>query len=207
MKNHKNVSTNNFKIENLSEITEDIKKNQMEILELENIITKIKNSMDKLNKRMEGKEEKNQWAMSLKIEKYKWPKLSQLSKRSNLGENNTLLLLLCFLNYVWKLKWKVSVQFSSVAQSCPILCNAMNCSTPGLPVHHQLPELTQMHVHRVGDVIQPSQPQSSPFPPVPNPSQHQSLFQWVNSSHEVAKVLEFQLQHHSFLRTPRADLL
>ena len=69
----------------------------------------------------------------------------------------------------------------------------MNCSMPGLPVHHQLPEFTQTHVHRVGDAIQPSHPLSSPSPPAPNPSQHQSLFQWVNSSHEVAKVLELQL--------------
>ena len=86
-----------------------------------------------------------------------------------------------------------SVQFISVAQSCPTLCNPMNRSTPGLPVHHQLPEFTQTHVHRVGDAIQPSHPWSSPSPPAPNPSQHQSLFQWVNSLHEVAKVLEFQL--------------
>ena len=87
-------------------------------------------------------------------------------------------------------KW---VQFSSVAQSCLTLCNPVNCSTPGLPVHHQLPESAQTHVHWVCDAIQPSHPLSSPFPPAPNPSQHQSLFQWVNSSHEVAKVLEFQL--------------
>ena len=80
-----------------------------------------------------------------------------------------------------------SVQFSSVAQSCPTLCDPMNRSTPGLPVHHQLPEFTQTHVHQVRDAIQPSHP-LSPFPPAPNPSQHQSLFQWVNSSHEVAKV-------------------
>ena len=86
-----------------------------------------------------------------------------------------------------------SVQFSSVPQSCPTLCDPMNCSTPDFPVHHHLPEFTQTHVHRVGDAIQPSHPLSSPSPPVPNPSQHQSLFQWVNSSHEVAKVLEFQL--------------
>ena len=85
-----------------------------------------------------------------------------------------------------------SVQFSSVAQSCPTLCNPMNCSMPGFPVHHQLPEFTQTHVHRVRDAIQPSHPGSSPSP-APNPSQHQGLFQWVNSSHEVAKVLEFQL--------------
>ena len=86
-----------------------------------------------------------------------------------------------------------SVQFSSVAQLCPTLCDPMNRSTPGLPVHHQLPEFTQTHVHWVSDAIQLSHPLSSPSPPAPNSSQHQSLFQWVNSSHEVAKVLEFQL--------------
>ena len=96
--------------------------------------------------------------------------------------------------------------FSSVAQSCPTLCDPMNCSTPGLPVYHQLPDFTQTHVHRVSDAIQPSQPLLSPSPPAPNPSQHQSLFQWVNSSHEVVKVVEFQLWHHSFQRNPRADL-
>ena len=85
-----------------------------------------------------------------------------------------------------------SVQFSLVAQSHLTLCNPMNRSTSGLPVHHHLLEFTQTHVHRVGDAIQPSHPLSSPFPPVPNPSQHQSVFQRVNSSHEVAKVLEFQ---------------
>ena len=92
-------------------------------------------------------------------------------------------------------------------QSCPTLCNPMNRSTPGLPVHHHLPEFTQTHIHRVRDAIQPSYPQSPPSSPAPNPSQHQSLFQWVNSLHEVAKVMEFQLWHHSFQRTPRADLL
>ena len=75
-----------------------------------------------------------------------------------------------------------------------------------LPVHHQLPEFTQTHVHLVSDAIQPSHPLSSPSPPAPNPSQHQGLFQWVNSSNEVAKVLEFQLQHQSFQWTPRTDL-
>ena len=84
-----------------------------------------------------------------------------------------------------------NVQFSSVAQLCLTLCDPMNRSTPGLPVHHHLPEFTQTHVHRVGDAIQPSHPLSSPSPPAPNLSQHQGLFQWVNSSHEVAKVLEF----------------
>ena len=88
--------------------------------------------------------------------------------------------------------WIGSIQFSSVAHSCPNLRDPMNCSTPGLPVHHQLPEFTQTHVHRVGNAIQPSHSLSSPSPPAPNPSQHQSLFQWVNSLHEVAKVLELQ---------------
>ena len=100
-----------------------------------------------------------------------------------------------------------TVQFSSVAQSCPTLCDPMNRSTPRLPVHHKLPEFTQTHDHRVSDAIQPSHPLESPSPPAPNPSQHQSLFQWVSSSHKVAKVLEFQLQHHSLQRKPRADLL
>ena len=86
-----------------------------------------------------------------------------------------------------------SVRFSSVTQSCPTLCDPLNYSMPGLPVHHQLPEFTRTHIHRVSDAIQPSHPPSSPSPSAPNPSQHQSLFQWVNSSHEVAKVLEFQL--------------
>ena len=102
---------------------------------------------------------------------------------------------------------KPSVQFSLVAQSCPTLCNPMDCSTPGLPVHHQLLEFTQTHVHRVGDAIEPSHPLSSPSPPAFNLSQHQGLFQWVSSSHQMVKVLEFQLQHQSFQQTPRTDLL
>ena len=98
-----------------------------------------------------------------------------------------------------------SVQFSrSVVSNC---LQPMNHSTPGLPIHHQLLEFTQAHVHRVSDAIQSSHSLSSPSPPAPNPSQHQSLFQWVNSFHEVAKVLELQLQHHSFQRKPRTDLL
>ena len=91
-----------------------------------------------------------------------------------------------------------SVQFSSVSQSCPTLCDPMDCSTPGFPVHHQLLELAQTQVHRVSDAIQPSHPLSSPSAPAFNLSQHQSLFKQVNSSHQVAKVLEFQLQHQSF---------
>ena len=90
-------------------------------------------------------------------------------------------------------KTSLNTQSRSVAQSCPNLCDPMNRRTPGLHVHHQLLEFTQTHVRWVSDVIQPSHPLSSPSPLAPNPSQHQSLFQWVNSSHEVAKVLEFQL--------------
>ena len=80
-----------------------------------------------------------------------------------------------------------SVQISSVVQSCLTLCDPLNCNTPGFPVHHQLLELAQINVHWVSDAIQPSHPLSSTSPPAPNPSQHQSLFQWVNSSHEMAK--------------------
>ena len=89
-------------------------------------------------------------------------------------------------------------QFSSVAQSCLTLCDPMDCSTPGLPVHHQLPELAQPHVHWVSDAIQPSHPVSSLSLPAFNLSQHPVLFQWVDSSHQVTKVLEFQLRHQSF---------
>ena len=84
-----------------------------------------------------------------------------------------------------------SVEFSSVSQSCLTLCDPKNCSTPGLPVHHQLPESTQTQVHHIGDAIQRSHPLSSPSPSAPNPSQHQSLFQWVNSSHEWPKYWSF----------------
>ena len=103
--------------------------------------------------------------------------------------------------------WKIPTTINSVAQSCPTLCDPMNLSTPGPPVHQQLLELTQTHVHRVADAIQPSHPLSSPSPPALIPSQHQGLFQWVNSSCEVAKVLVFQLQHQSFQWTPRTGLL
>ena len=98
-----------------------------------------------------------------------------------------------------------SVQFSHSVMSDSLW--PMNCSTPGLPVHYQLPESTQTHVLWVGDVIQPSHPLSSPFPPALNLSQHQGLFKWVSSSHQVATVLEFQLQHQSLQWTPRTDLL
>ena len=88
------------------------------------------------------------------------------------------------------------VQFSRSAVSDSLRPHKL--SMPGFPVHHQLPEFTQTHLHRVGDAIQPTRPLSSPSPPAPNPSQHQGLFQQVSSSHQVAKVLEFQLQHQSF---------
>ena len=97
--------------------------------------------------------------------------------------------------------------FSSVTESCLTVCDPMSRSTPGLPVHHQLLELTQTYAHRVSDAIQASHPLSSTSAPAPHPSQHQGLFQWVNSSHKVAKVLEFQLQHQSFQWTPKTYLL
>ena len=89
------------------------------------------------------------------------------------------------------------IQFSSVAKSCLTLCDSIDCSKPGFPVHHQLLELTQTQVHEVGDAIQPSPPLLSPSPPAFNLPQHHGLFQWASSSHQVAKVLEFQLQHQS----------
>ena len=98
-----------------------------------------------------------------------------------------------------------SVQFSSVTQSCLTFCDPMNPRTPGLPVHYQLLEFTLTHIHRVSDAIQPSHPLSFPSAPAPNPSQHQGLFQWVSSSHEMAKVLEFQRQHQTFQWIFRTD--
>ena len=86
-----------------------------------------------------------------------------------------------FSNLYSLLSSSIMFQFSSVAQLCPTLCDPTNHNTPGLPVHHQLLEFTQTHVHWVSDAIQPSHPVSSPFPSAPNPSQHQGLFQWVNS--------------------------
>ena len=100
-----------------------------------------------------------------------------------------------------------SYQFSSIAQSCPNLCDPMSCSTPGFPVHHQLPELAQTSVHWVGDAIQLTHPLPSPSPPAFNLSQHQGLFQWVSSLHQMAKVLEFQLQHQSFQWIFRTDFI
>ena len=102
-----------------------------------------------------------------------------------------------FQSFLFNIKRESLVQFSSVTQSCLILCNPVDCSMPGLSVHHQLLEFTQTHVHWVGDAIHPSHPLSSPSPPTFNLSQNQGLFKWVSSSHQVAKVLEFQLQHQS----------
>ena len=99
------------------------------------------------------------------------------------------------------------IQFSSITQSCLTLCDPMDCNTPGLPVHHQLLEFTQTHVHWVSDATQPSHPLLSPFPPTFNLSQHQGLFKWVRSLREVAKVLEFQLQHQFFQWICRTDFL
>ena len=103
--------------------------------------------------------------------------------------------------------WNFSVQFSSVTQSCPTLCDPIDCSTPGFSVHHQLLEFTQTHVHWVSDATQPSHPLSSLSPPAFNFCQHQGLLKWVSSSHQLVKVLEFQLQHQSFQWTFRTDFL
>ena len=117
-----------------------------------------------------------------------------------------------FVGLPWSLRGKESTsnagnQIRSVAQSCPTLCDPMHRSTPGLPVHHKLPEFIQTHVHWVGDAIEPSHPLSSPSQPALNLSQHQSLLRWVSSSHQVAKILALQLQHQFFQWTPRTDFL
>ena len=103
--------------------------------------------------------------------------------------------------------WRKNHQFSLVIQSYLTLCCPMDCSTLGIPVHHQLLESIQPHVHWVYDAIQPSHPLSSPSLPALNLSQHQDLLHWVSSLYQVVKVLKFQLQHQSFQWTPRTDLL
>ena len=120
----------------------------------------------------------------------KWIKLSNIQ----FGKG-VLVCLGCFNKNT--VDWR-AYQFSSVAQSSPTLCDPMDCSMPGLPVHHQLLKFTQTHIHRVSDAIQPSHPLSSPSPPALSFSQHQGLFQWVSSSHQVPRVLELPLQHQSF---------
>ena len=113
---------------------------------------------------------------------------------------------MCHIKLPSCVPWVVSLtKFSPSVVSNSL--RPMNHSTPDLPVHQQHLKFTQTHVHRVSDAIQPSHSLSSSSPPAPNPSQHHSLFKWVNSLHEVAKVLEFQFQHQSFQRTPRTDLL
>ena len=151
------------------------------------------------------------WSKSVKNQQAIWKQISpKVLRLWFLRQRHCMFSIIQFLfkwlsvPFLCSIEKYLPIQFSSVTQSCPTLCDPMNHSTPGLPVHHQLLEFTQTHVHWVGDAIQPSHPLSSPCPPAPNPSQHQGLFQWVNSSHEVAKVLEFQLQHQW---TPRTDLL
>ena len=141
-----------------------------------------------------------------------FPHVSQSS--SSWNQPRPVALKLTWLSVIptaFKIKSKLlslaSVQFSSVAQTCLTLFDPMDCSTPDLPVHHKLPEFTQTHVHWVGDAIQRSHPLLFPSPPVYNLSQHQGLFKWVSSLHQVAKVLEFLLQYQSFHWTPRTDLL
>jgi len=105
--------------------------------------------------------------------------------------------------------WRIysNIQLSSVAQSCPTLCDPMDHSTPDFPVYHQLLELAQTHIHWASDAIQPSHPLSSLSPPAFSPSHHEGLLKWVSSSHHVAKVLELQLQHQSFQWIFRTDFL
>ena len=135
------------------------------------------------------------------LQESKWNKINKItSVRYSAHWSMSMDFSLCI--FMW-----YSVQFSSVAQSCLTLCNPMDCSIPGLPIHHQLLEFTQTHVHRVSDAIQPSHPLLSSSPPAFNLSQHQGLFHWFSSSHQMAKVLEFQLQHQSFQWIPRTDLL
>ena len=129
--------------------------------------------------------------------------LKSILKKGKRKTSKIYLMHLMPLNCTLKVSWYMFTthrlyiyMFSSVAQSCPILCDPMDCRTPGLPVHHQLPELTKTHVHYESDANQPSHPLSSPSPSAFNLSQHQGLFKWVSSSHQVAKVLEFQ--HQSF---------
>ena len=130
------------------------------------------------------------------VERNQW--INSSSAASSTTESN--------LSYFNKWSWP-AIQFISVTRLCLTLIDPMDWSTPGFPVHHQLLELTKTHVHWASDAIQPSHPLSSPSPPTFNPSQHQGFFQWVSSSHQVAKVLEFQLQHQSCQWILRTDFL
>ena len=168
---------------------------------------KIRKISMKINDRDLNKIKMTNWTADFwKKKKYKGNKpLSRLTKKAREVSHKT--------RTHKKILWThicqkiVSVQFSSVTQSCPTLCDPINCSMPGLPVHHQLREFTQTHVHWVSDAIQPSHPLSSPSPTVLNLSQHQGLFIWVSSLHQVAKVLEFQLQHQFFQWIFRTNFL
>ena len=138
----------------------------------------------------------------LYMEFKQWWKWNYLQDRNKLTDKKTNLWLPNMI------KW--GMRFSSVIQSHPTLRDPMDCSTPGFPVHHHLPELTQTHVCQVSDTIQPSCPLSSPSPPAFNVSQHQGLFKWISSSHQVAKVLEFSFNispsnEHSGLISFRMD--
>ena len=149
---------------------------------------------------------------------WKWGLRSHVLK-SACNDLGMLLWKRCLLNLALKVEGKkvdiciwitdslCFIQFSSVTQSYSTLCNLMDCSMPGLPVHHQLLELSQTHVHRVSNVIKPSHPLKSSSPPAFSLSQHQGLFQWVSSSHQVSKVLELQLHHESFQWIFRVDFL
>ena len=139
---------------------------------------------------------------SCNLKKKVWEALGSTYANRKLEKKNLYSIVIYFFVFqncqaLTSLDLESVVQFSSVAQLCPTLCDSMNRSTPGLPVHHQLQKFTQTHVHWVGDAIQPSHPLSSPSPPTFNLSQHQGLFKWVSSSHQVAKILELQLQHQS----------
>ena len=121
---------------------------------------------------------------------------------------NCLCALCLYHNYLHWVCSDCHVQFSSVQSLSHVwLCNPMNCSTPGLLVHHQLLESNQTYVHWVSDAINLSHPLLSPSPPSLNLSQHQGLFKWVSSLHQVVKILELQLQHQSFQWTLRTDLV
>ena len=148
---------------------------------------------------------KQQWEKDL--ERF-WAILCiMLSNRSLLSNRNKVQIMGGILNY---LVMTLKIKISSVQFSCSVTSdwsNPMDCSTPGPHVHHQLLELTQTHVHWVSDTIQPSHPLLSPSPPTFNPSQRKGLFKQVSSSHQVAKVLEFQLQHRSFQWIFRTDFL
>ena len=137
-----------------------------------------------------------------------------LGYQKNWAESTELLYIHLYFSYsshprlVWCICYNPwTYQFSSVTHSCPTFGDPMDYSTPRLPVPYQLRELAQTHVHQVSDAIQPSHPLSSPSPPAFNRSQHQGLFQWVSSLHQVAKVLELQLQHQFFQWTLRTDFL